>query len=42
MATALLVIGSMFAMVALIYLISWVVRLFRDGETPSIDPTDIF
>lgn len=42
MATALLVIGSMFAMVALIYLIAWVVRLFRDDETPSIDPTDFF
>ena len=42
MATALVVIGSMFAMVALFYLIAWVVRLIRDGDVPSIDPTDIF
>lgn len=42
MTTALIVIGSMFVMVALFYLIAWVVGLFRNGETPSIDPTDIF
>ena len=41
MPTVLLVLGSMFAMVALFYLIVWCVKLFRSDDRPSIDPSDV-